>query len=347
MRARLWTYRAVEGSLREIRAGTMKSLLDSEVNALRVWIAEERGDAERIARDPRVREAIAQLVAAPSCAAAPRARLEAVIRPLLRDVGDATFNIADREGRLAATRFAGYCGLELSPEFRARLAPVFEGEARFVRPFRDEARVAGATRLRDGPAFAWVVAPVRDGGGRIVAALGIAQPVNAVFASILQAARPGETGETYAFDEHGAMLTAERFGEKAPFKEKSEGIVLEPYVNHRGAEVIGAWRWLPEYGMGVALEIEAAEAYAPLRYLNIAFGVVFGALVIAVVAAAASALSVIRLRREMGGGRKAGAYRLQSASAKAAWRTSTSRATTCSSARPRSSCSSPRAPPTR
>ena len=62
--------------------------------------------------------------------------------------------------------------------------------------------------------------------------------------------------------------------------------------------------------MGVALEIEAAEAYAPMRYLRIAFGVVFGALVIAALAAAASAFSVIRLRRALGGGRRLGAYRL-------------------------------------
>jgi serine/threonine-protein kinase len=54
----------------------------------------------------------------------------------------------------------------------------------------------------------------------------------------------------------------------------------------------------------------AAEAYAPLRYLNIAFGVVFSALVIAVFAALASALSVLRLRRELGDGRKVGPYRL-------------------------------------
>ena len=307
----IWTYRQVEGSLREIRAGTMKSLLDSAVNALRVWIAEERSDAERIAREPRVREAIAQLVAAPRCTAAPRARLEQAIRPLLRDTGDATFNVADRDGRLAATRFAGYCGLALAPEFRGLLAPVLQGEARFVRPFRDEARVAGAPRLREGPPLAWIAAPVRDGEGRVIAVLGIAQPVNAVFASILQAARPGESGETYAFDGNGARLSAERFGEASPFKERAEGAVLEPYRNHRGAEVIGAARWLPEYAMGVAIEIEAGEAYAPLRYLNIAFGVVFGALVIAVLAAAASALSVVRLRREIGGGRKAGAYALQ------------------------------------
>jgi hypothetical protein len=53
-----WTYRQVDGSLRELRAGTMRSLLDSEVNSLRVWIAEETGDVERILRDARVREAI-------------------------------------------------------------------------------------------------------------------------------------------------------------------------------------------------------------------------------------------------------------------------------------------------
>jgi hypothetical protein len=306
-----WTYRQVEASLRELRAATMKSLLDSEVNALRVWIAEERADAERIARDPRVREAITQLLAAPRCAAAPRARLEEAIGPLLREVGDATFNVIDRDGRFAANRFAAYCGLAASAEFRELLSPVFNGEARFVRPFRDEARVAGATRVREGPPLAWIAAPVRDESGRVIAALAIAQPANAVFASILQAARLGETGETYAFDGNGAILSAEHFGQRGGLAAKGEGIFLESYVNHRGAEVIGASRWLPEYGMGVALETEAAEAYTPLRYLRIAFGVVFGALVIAVLAAAAAAFSVIRLRRALGGGRKAGAYLLK------------------------------------
>jgi len=74
--------------------------------------------------------------------------------------------------------------------------------------------------------------------------------------------------------------------------------------------VIGAWRWLKEYDFGVAVEIGAAEAYAPLRYLNIAFGVVFSALVIAVFAALATTLSILRLRRELGEGRKIGPYRL-------------------------------------
>jgi serine/threonine-protein kinase len=86
--------------------------------------------------------------------------------------------------------------------------------------------------------------------------------------------------------------------------------VLDPYPSYHGGRVIGAWRWLPEYDIGIAVEMGAAEAYAPLAYLRIAFGTVFGALVIAVAAALGGGLSVLRLRRQLGG-RRIGAYRLQ------------------------------------
>jgi hypothetical protein len=86
-----------------------------------------------------------------------------VLRPLLRDVGDATFNVVDRNGRLLATRFADYCGLQASPAFLAEVKPVFEGKARFVRPFHDAERITKPARLRAGAPFAWVYAPVRIG----------------------------------------------------------------------------------------------------------------------------------------------------------------------------------------
>jgi plasmid stabilization system protein ParE len=306
-----WTYSQVERSLREIRANTLQSQLDSGVNALRVWIGEETADAQRLARDARVRESIAALARNPGCSSPARARLDEVMRPLLRDGGDATFNVVARGGQLLATRFPAYCGRDASAAFLAELEPVFEGQARFIRPFRDAERIARPPEpLRPGPPFAWVYAPVHD-GERIIAALGIAQAVDAVFGSILASARPGPTGEAFVFDRDAKMLTAERFGENAPLGRKPEGVALDPYESHRGVEAIGAWRWLPEQAMGVAIEIEAVEAYAPLRYLNIAFGVVFGALVVAVLAAAYSALSVVRLRSELGGARKLGAYVLK------------------------------------
>jgi serine/threonine-protein kinase len=304
----------------------MQSLLDAQVNALRVWVREEIGDAERLARDPRVRDSIAGLATiaarkgttrAELCAGPARAQVEEVLRPLLRDVGDSTFNVTSPTGTLLATRYPEYCGLQVTAtKFLPLLAPVFRGESRFIRPFRDADRVESPPRLREGEAFGWIATPVRDPGERVIAALGIAEPVNGVLSAILAAARPGETGDVFAIDERGALLTPSRFEANRQFSlpgmqpEAREGIALEPYLNGRGAEVVGAWRWLDDLGLGVAIEIEANEAYAPLRFLRTAFGAVLGALAIAVAAALYSALSMLRLRGELGGQRKLGAYRL-------------------------------------
>ncbi|WP_160168338.1 serine/threonine-protein kinase [Novipirellula maiorica] len=37
------------------------------------------------------------------------------------------------------------------------------------------------------------------------------------------------------------------------------------YRDYRGDEVIGAWRWLPEYGIGVAVEMKVDDVYGPLH----------------------------------------------------------------------------------
>jgi eukaryotic-like serine/threonine-protein kinase len=328
-----WTYHAVEGSLQELRAATMKSLLDAQVNALRVWVREEIGDAERIAREPAVRDAVAQLAAVAArrgasreelCRGAARARVEDVLRPLLREIGDSTFNVTDPSGRLIATRFPQYCGLQLTAtRFLPLLAPAFQGQSRFIRPFRDAERVESPPSLRAGPPFGWIATPVRGAGNEVIAVLGIAEPADGVLSEILATARPGATGDLFAFDENGTLLTPSRFGAGALFVmpgvrtgaglTAAAGAVLEPYASTRGAQVVGAWRWLDDLGFGVAIEIEAAEAYAPLRYLRIAFGVVFGALVLAVAAALWSGFSLLRLRGELGGQRKLGPYRLERA----------------------------------
>ncbi|HET9734706.1 MAG TPA: serine/threonine-protein kinase [Burkholderiales bacterium] len=127
------------------------------------------------------------------------------------------------------------------------------------------------------------------------------------------AGRLGESGEVFAFDARGAVLNPSRSGETtASLLRRSdpggEGMSLEPFVNARGEEVIAVWNSLPDYGIGLAIKLAGTEAYAPLRFLRIAFGVVFGALVLAALAALVSALQMLQLRSEMGGGRRLGAY---------------------------------------
>ena len=125
----------------------------------------------------------------------------------------------------------------------------------------------------------------------------------------------GETGEAYAFDRRGMMLTATRFdpelktlGLIPPGRENTAILnlkLLDPeeelqpgepppkprdqlsltrmaasattgnddfdvhgYRNYRGMEVVGAWAWLHDYGMGVATEVAVDEAFKTLYVLR-------------------------------------------------------------------------------
>src|SRR5262249_43645742 len=58
---------------------------------------------------------------------------------------------------------------------------------------------------------------------------------------------------------------------------KSE-IDVTGYRNYRGVPVVGAWTWLPNYGMGVATEVEVTEAYRSRYILRRAFWSLFALL---------------------------------------------------------------------
>ncbi|MGE0462003.1 MAG: universal stress protein [Vicinamibacterales bacterium] len=118
------------------------------------------------------------------------------------------------------------------------------------------------------------------------------------FLRILAQPGPLPTFETYAFDSAGLMLSNSRFpehllasgllaieGQQTPLRlrvaEPSDGPVegwpltrmaqdatrhhdgfdTRGYLDYRGTRVVGAWRWVPEYGFGVTAEIDHAAAY--------------------------------------------------------------------------------------
>jgi len=63
-----------------------------------------------------------------------------------------------------------------------------------------------------------------------------------------------------------------------------EGLDAHGYRGYRGVLVVGAWKWLPEFDMGLVSEIDLAEGLAPLRTLRFAFWVLFGLLAVGSVA---------------------------------------------------------------
>jgi len=340
-----WTYRAVERSLRDSRAGALKAVLDAQAKTLEVWIEDQKLGIRRLARDPGVRQHVRALVEIAAehgetperyCSAPARRPLVAQLDDALAGSGAVAFNIVDRTGRIIAAKFREYCGLAMSEQATAQeLVPVFRGETRFLRPYRDAERLA---RTPANPPLArplvWIETPVQNEAGRILAALGVGQYAHEQFAAILAAARSGDSDEVYAFDRNGVMLSASRtLGAEAALAQAlrvpgeggltrlaaqaqaaamggvPSGMLLEPYPGYTGRAVVGAWRWLPAYDMGLAVEMAAEEAYAPLAVLGTVFGTVFGALVAAVLAALAAWFSAVRLRSEVEE-RRVGAYLL-------------------------------------
>jgi hypothetical protein len=180
-------------------------------------------------------------------------------------------------------------------------------------------------QMRAGQPTMFALAVQRDLTGDVVGVLGLRIKPEEDFVRILQIARPGKTGETYAFDKSGLMLSESRFtselaqlglipdqgvarsqlaltirdpganlvaGHK-PVASRSEqpltrmatsavkgesGMDVTGYRNYRGVPVVGAWTWLPNYGLGVATEVEVTEAYRSLYILRRAFWSLFALL---------------------------------------------------------------------
>jgi serine/threonine-protein kinase len=291
----LWAYRGVGDSLREIRATGLQTLLDTQVEALEQWITEGRHEAEQLAGDAELRAAIGRLARG----GGDGERLIAGILQAAGPIGITSAHVIDLQGRILASSDSGRVGHGVTPDFFAHLAPTLQGRSVFVRPYQGG---SGA-----GPSLlgrAWVAAPVRAESGKPVAIIALGAPAGERFAALFRVARPGRSGESLAFDADGWLLSESRHADALKARGLAsrmvppgmdntltqlaaaataartagagaqQGLLLTPYPSYLGHDVIGAWRWLADHDIGVAVEMEAGEAYAPLTYLQIGFGVV-------------------------------------------------------------------------
>jgi tRNA A-37 threonylcarbamoyl transferase component Bud32 len=76
------------------------------------------------------------------------------------------------------------------------------------------------------------------------------------------------------------------------------GVDVEGYRDYRGVKVAGAWKWLPDAELGVATEIEHAEAFRPLSILEWTFWGLFALLALSSIAIFVFTVMIARLRRE-------------------------------------------------
>ena len=342
----LFVRSAIERTMKASLVSELQTLRDVEVAMLRTWLTSQEQNAESLANATAIRQLTSKLLAGDPDAA--KALAEA-IGPGMSSHGYDGYFILDEQKVVRAatnTQAIGREDLKDDPEIDDFFTRALEGKPVVSRPLESVLPLKDHIgRVRTGTPVMYVAAPIRDENLQVVAALGLRLRPDEEFSRILRLGRTGETGETYAFDKDGLMLSSSRFDNDLlllgilPDVEGSRSILsvlardpggniseghrpkhrrtelpltsavasavagktsydVEGYRDYRGHPTVGAWTWLPEYGLGVVTEIDAAEAYEPLTILRRTFYGLFALLGLSSIAIFVFTLKLARMRRE-------------------------------------------------
>jgi len=233
------------------------------------------------------------------------------------------------------------------------LRRAFAGEVLFVPPIESDAP-SGKEPPANGdrsPSINFFMGPIRDPNGQNIAVMTLRVNPTQDFSQLLAPSISHKTSETYAFSEHGEMLSQSRFGDllrrigligkdqqsalniairdpgvnlvagQHPKIERSQQpltrmasraiqskvnmatagqanghsqieIDTKGYRDYRGVPVFGAWLWNADLGLGLATEIDVAEAMSEYYQLR---RTVFGVLGITLFLSVGAVLLVLIL----------------------------------------------------
>jgi eukaryotic-like serine/threonine-protein kinase len=343
------------------------TVLNADVEAMEVWVDAHQRNARFLAGRTPVRRAAAELVtraqrrslSPEQLLSDPAARdLATQVQPFARAEGYVSYFLIDRAPRLLAGNPPELIGRPLRADALDYVRRVLAGETIVTRPMPPDS----STGRGSDTAYIYVAAPVQAANGDRIATLALGIDPSMEFSRILEVARFGETGETYAFDQTGLMISESRFrddlakigllqqGQSAvvnveirdPGGNMVEGfrpttprraqpltfmaasatalatngdtstyVNLKGYNDYRGVPVIGAWKWLPEYGFGITTEVDVGEAYrVPALIGRLQWGV-FALLVAAAFAVVVVNLLNQRLQSRVLEARQLGQYKLE------------------------------------
>lgn len=327
----------VRRSMRAVTEQSINSVLAANVKAIDLWLTERKDDATRLVDDDAIREPAQALLAAldgvSDCTAQQLKERESAA--LLRASRLSQLNqrkyigwgIIDSTGRVLASSHESLLSKSL-PIDRDTQEKLDRSLATVSRPFRSPVALEkdGPLSLPGAPLMI-SVAPMTE-GVRSIGGLALFIDPLEKFTEILQVAGIGATGETYAFDQTGLLLSRSRFesqlrasgmlsedqfvasalniqlrdpgssivGRKVNQRDLANrpltlmadqatrgatGSNVVGYNDYRGIKVVGTWRWLADYGFGVATEMDHAEAYGPMSILRNSFFLLVGVVALA------------------------------------------------------------------
>lgn len=233
-----WVFHSVENAMRDERSTDLNVMVETSVAALHVWMDDQRDNAQLLADDGELREGIEQLLSlADGSPTADRQLLQSPAQESLRlrlnqrikQCGYVGFFIVSPESLVLAADIDAPVGKPVDGYRKQICDQAFAGKPTVSKPFPSPLLLENEKgELRANLPTMIAVAPILNEAGKPIAVLSLRIRPQDQFSRILQIVRFGKTGETFAFDKTGLLLSESRFDEQL----KQIGLLVDqPDVN--------------------------------------------------------------------------------------------------------------------
>lgn len=211
---------AIESTMKSNLRSQLRTLLRVESSMLENWYGVQASSAQFVANTPTLRKLAMQLLSPPQIGAQQslddilriRSDINREMAPMLDNYEFEGFVLFDRKQQIVASNNEELVGMKEIPQFEAFLKRVCEGETVVSTPVMRVTLVKDESgAMRSGAPTMFAAAPVRDENLQVVGVLALRIQPEKEFTRILQLGQIGQSGETYAFDRKGLMVSNSRF----------------------------------------------------------------------------------------------------------------------------------------
>jgi serine/threonine protein kinase len=210
---------AIESTMRESLISQLSTVLDLETAMLKTWFKVQESNAESSANSLQVRELayplLDQTEVAPESSAELLAKLGKTLGPAMTAHGYDGYLLVSKSNKIVGATRAELVGRELPVEYQDVISKTMTGKSYLSPPFASIVALKDEKgNVRTGVPTMFVSAPVRDDSFQVVGVLAFRIPPEKEFSRILELGRFGNSGEAYAFDKNGLMVSNSRFDER-------------------------------------------------------------------------------------------------------------------------------------
>jgi ABC-type amino acid transport substrate-binding protein len=203
----------IEHRIRHDAGNNLENSLITTVQRIEFWAEQRKDFIRQLGRHPRLVAITEALLAEPPTRDALLA--SSPLRQAREFFGDEHLDLFDHLGffiispdyiNIGSMRDANLGARSLIAD---RLPKVFRGEAVFVPSMPSDVPLSDSSRPPEATMF--FAAPIRTADGEVIAALTLRIDPGGEFSRVLQFSRVGDSGDSYAFNRQGQLMSASRF----------------------------------------------------------------------------------------------------------------------------------------